>query len=528
MSNLTGESGEVTADTELYVQWFHRIEGNLMPDMLVPLGPEGLEFRIPLDERYHSAQRAGALWIDLFVPESAVKGLYRGELSGTANGEGFSFGVELRVYRSAVPNESLLIADLNNYADNISPSYPHLADNPERYRDGSYLEVEREFYRMSREHRCVFQNLNYLHSGVPVESFAPELEGSGKNIRVKSWEAFDNHFGPYLDGSAFEGSRRGPMPIEFHFTPFNLGWPAAYEKWGEKGFKTEYRRILWEYMRHFEEKGWTKTVLEIMLNHKKEYRFYPSTQDEIWYEHDEEIVDYMYDVIKDTVEHSAAKFVFRADSSNHYGNHFDSKYADIFGMWVAAMTMYSWFPESVLEMRNRGNILWIYGWYGEGMTIDLPLHSFLTQPMICFMTGATGFCLFWNAVGWGDDYLTTPFVNAGQSLFYPGTEFGGEQVLPSIRLKVLRNQMQLADLMMTADGLDIETATPLRSDLEQAVNEAFGYGSNKDWWNEKPPFLDTPPRYWDYGDEVYKRNHYEGRSPGLIGELRRKVLRILG
>jgi hypothetical protein len=143
--------------------------------------------------------------------------------------------------------------------------------------------VEREFFRLSREHRALFQNLNYLHSGKPVDIFAPELEGSGAAIRVKSWEAFDRHFGPYLDGTAFQGSRRGAFPIEFMFTPFNLGWPAAYEKFGQKGFKTEYRRILWEYARHFEEKGWTKTVNEIMFNHKKDYRFFPSTQDEIWY-----------------------------------------------------------------------------------------------------------------------------------------------------------------------------------------------------------------------------------------------------
>ena len=170
--------------------------------------------------------------------------------------------------------------------------------------------------------------------------------------------------------------------------------------------------------------------------------------------------------------HSSAKFVFRADSSNHYGDHM-VKYADMFQMWVSAMTMYAWFPERVQIAKNHGSILWIYGWYGEGMTIDLPLNAFLTQPMICFMTGATGFCSFWNAVGWGDNYKKTPFVNAGQSLFYPGFEFGAGDVLPSLRMKVLRNQMQLADLMMTTDGLDVEAFDYQRKDLEQAVKRLF-------------------------------------------------------
>ncbi len=307
---------------------------------------------------------------------------------------------------------------------------------------------------------------------------------------------------------------------------FNLGWPAALSKWGEKGFKTEYRRILWEFTRHFEEKGWTQTNMEIMFNHKKEYRFVPSTQDEIWYEHDEEILEYMADVMRDITPHSSAKFVFRADSSNHYGDHM-VKYADMFQMWVSAMTMYAWFPERVQIAKNHGSILWIYGWYGEGMTIDLPLNAFLTQPMICFMTGATGFCSFWNAVGWGDNYKKTPFVNAGQSLFYPGFEFGAGDVLPSLRMKVLRNQMQLADLMMTTDGLDVEAFDYQRKDLEQAVNDCFGYADNSAWWKEKPPFVDTPPRYWKYGDEV-TLNHYKGRSPKIIDDLRRRVYHRLG
>lgn len=518
---------QLDPDYEVFTEWFHRIGGQLLPDMLIPLGTPALPFRIPLDEQYHADQRAGALWIDLFVPESAQKGSYTGTLTATANGRAHRFTVELRVAGCMVPYESRIIADLNNYADNISPSFPRLKENRDRYRDGSYFQVERQFVTLAREHRCLFQNLNYLHSGKPVESFAPELEGSGKTLRVKSWELFDRHFGPYLDGSAFAGSRRGPIPIELMFTPFNLGWPADYSKWGDPGFKTEYRRILWEFMRHFEEKGWTKTILEIMYNHKKEYRFFPSTQDEIWYLHDEEIVDAMYDVMKDTFEHSAAKFVFRADSSSNYGIHYE-KYADVFGMWVAAMSMFSWYPESVQVMRNKGNILWIYGWYGEGMTVDLPLHAFLSQPIHCFMTGATGFCSFWNAVSWGADYLKAPFVNGGQGLFYPGEHFGAGDVLPSLRMKVLRNHMQLVDLMMTADGLDVETANPVRADLEKIVNRCYGYADNSAWWSEKPAFADTPARYWNYDDAVFRRNHYEAQSPKLVGELRRRVLDRMG
>lgn len=191
------------------------------------------------------------------------------------------------------------------------------------------------------------------------------------------------------------------------------------------------------------------------------------------------------------------------------------------------MTMFSWFPESVAEMRNRENILWIYGWYKECMPIDIPLHAFLTHPMICYMVGATGFCSFWNAVTWGDDYLTTPFMNAGQNLFYPGGDLCPDHVLPSLRLKVLRNQMQLVDLMMTTDGLEREASYTVRKELEEMVNEAFGYENNNAWWSPKPDCINTPPRYWDYSTMPIKQ-HHQGHSPKMIDDLRRKVLRRLG
>ena len=523
---LDGEK-RIEPDYEVFIEWFHQLGEQLAPDMLIPYPDPELPFRIPLDGRYHAGQRAGALWIDLFVPESAQKGRYTGKLTAKANGQQWDFTLSLRVAGCMVPYESRIIADLNNYADNISPNFPQLAGNRDRYRDGSYFAIEKQFITLAREHRCLFQNLNYLHSGKPVESFAPELSGSGKKMRVASWEQFDRHFGPYLDGSAFAGSRRGAYPIEFMFTPFNLGWPADYAKWGTPGYRTEYRRILCEYLRHFEEKGWTKTTLEIMYNHKKDYRFFPSTQDEIWYQHDEEVAEALYDIIRDTYEHSSVKMVLRADSSNNYGNHFD-KYKDMFSMWVAAMSMYAWFPESVPLLRNRGSVLWIYGWYGEGMTIDLPLHAFLTHPMICFMTGATGFCSFWNTLSWGKDYLRTPFVNGGQGFFYPGEGFAAGDVLPSLRMKVLRNQMQLVDLMMTVDGLDRETADLAKKDLQEIVNRCYGYADNSAWWAEKPDFVNTPPRYWDFEGPAFRRNHYEAQSPKIILELRRRVLNRLG
>ncbi|MDR1061753.1 MAG: DUF4091 domain-containing protein [Clostridiales bacterium] len=538
-TDLAGEGGEIAkSGYAVYAQWFHRIGGRLVPDLLLPMGAGGPEFRLPaggafmlpnggafklpMDEGYLPDQRAGAVWVDLWIDRAVPAGAYAGTIRARANGEARAFQIEVEVYGETLPDKSSVTADLNNYADSLSPHFASLSGNPARYEDGSYLKVEQGFFRMAREHRCLYHNLPYRHSGAMPKTFMPELEGEGKHIRVKSWRGFDEHFGPYLDGSAFAGCKNGGHPLEFMYLPFNLGWPANYEKWGQKGYRTEYRRVLAEFASHFEEKGWYSTVFEILLNHKKDYRFFPYTVDEIWYEHDQDVVDDYYDIVKGVFEASRARFVFRMDSSNHFGNHFDHRFSDYCKMWVAGFGMFNWFPESVPVMRAKGNILWIYG--GVLKSLEESLGSVFLWPLQAMMTGATGFTV-WNATGFGEDPLVCPADLGGTSLFYPGSYFGLEGPLPSIRLKVLRNAVQLADLVQHF------AAAPARGKLDAIINAAYGRKSNEDWFTRKPPFVDTPPRYWHFDDSMggyCLPQLYMGKPCSLAQDLAAQIYGALG
>ena len=40
-----------------------------------------------------------------------------------------------------------------------------------------------------------------------------------------------------------------------------MAWKSI---WGKKGYTMEYRRILWEFLRHCEEKGWTDVYNKIV------------------------------------------------------------------------------------------------------------------------------------------------------------------------------------------------------------------------------------------------------------------------
>lgn len=84
---------------------------------------------MPLSREYLPEQRVGAIWVDLFVDKAAKPGRYEGIVSVQADGVRKDLKILLRVHRCVTPTESLMIADLNNYADSISPEYPFLRDN---------------------------------------------------------------------------------------------------------------------------------------------------------------------------------------------------------------------------------------------------------------------------------------------------------------------------------------------------------------------------------------------------------------
>lgn len=95
-------------------------------------------------------------------------------------------------------------------------------------------------------------------------------------------------------------------------------------------------------------------------------------------------------------------------------------------------------------MNDRNNILWTYG----GLSgIDEPHTAILAWPISCVMKGTTGFTL-WNTTGFGENFMETPIDNGEQTIMYPGEKFGFDAPIASIRFKVMRNCMQIADRIM--------------------------------------------------------------------------------
>jgi hypothetical protein len=524
---LEGEDEQISSSMyNLFVQWYHQIQGEYIPDALIPWGegstsPRPFAFSLNLNEV--PDQGFGAVWVDLFIPADVKPGEYRGAVY-VKQGEAVDHHtVSLQVLNTIVPNETTITADLNSYADSISLKFAHLHERETRYRDGSYFQMEKQFFQMSHEHRSLFHSLPYQHSGQMPESFAPELEGSGKNIRVKDWSLFDEHFGPYLDGTAFKESKRGAIPLPYLYLPQNFHWPADYAKFGMKGYATEFKQILNEFYEHFTKMGWLATKFELFLNHKKRYKLFPYDGDETRFIWDEKINDIFYDLAKDVLERKdGAQFIFRTDSSWCYGLHY-KKYADIIKLWVASRSVVPWFPDSVEHLHDKGAEIWLYG---GAQKIAENLLGTAISPIMCVARGVDGFN-YWNTIDWGKQWYKNPANDGGVTLFYPGDQlFNIPGPLPSIRLKVLRNAMQVSECMEQWIRHNQETG---RQEMGELINTSLGVDRTF-WWGERPDLVDLPPYEWtnELLSDATPTAFHKGRSPEVFNQIKQKLWSKLG
>lgn len=466
----------------VYYEWFHQWDGKLIPDMLMPMNMAGRCEVSALKKQYYTSDY-DIYWVDCFLPVQHPAGTFQGVAVISCEGVKQEIPIEIVVSSGVLCNEALLHADCNNYADSVSRNTPRLRENSNRYADGSCFEEERKYFRLTHAHRAFFHYLTYTHAGYNYLSFAPKLEGAGRNIKVSDWSVYDAHFGPYFDGSAFEGTERGALPLPFAYLPFCLNWPSSYEKWGTEGFKIENRRILQDFIRHFEEKGWTETVFELFLNHKKRYRYYPCDGDETRHSHDDEMAKVQDEIFTDLLNQSDVQVVLRTDSSWSFGKHYNSDMNRIFKLWVASGFLSQFHADSYKVMREKGNILFEY----TGLpTLEQPLLKLFQWPVRCLMNGADGI-VYWNTTGFGEDYLTCPVNGGSEAFMYPSHLFGlDDGPVASLRLKFHRNTMQCIDFVKMQEG------TNLFSDMKQAVNRVLCTDDTQ-WVSPLPPEMEIDP-----------------------------------
>ncbi len=266
------------------------------------------------------------------------------------------------------------------------------------------------------------------------------------------------------------------------YLPINPEWPASFLAWGEPGYEREFVNVVSEMEQHFREKGWTSTRFEMFFNHKKRYKGFPWDGDETRFVRDYSYFKEYARLLREAVPaDSPVKFVFRADVSWTMERQFKDL-AGIINFWVCGGTELGWFDGAAKELKDRGDIVWIYG--GSPVVTE-PISHVTIDVLRPWLWDIDGF-VRWQTTQAGKDPWFQ-FEGGGEAMVYPGDRFGFEGPIPSIRLKVQRNAVQDLTLLNT-----FRSARSIES-LHSGAARRFNDTSPADWRSPRPALADKNP-----------------------------------
>ncbi|MEW5979602.1 MAG: glycoside hydrolase domain-containing protein [Acidobacteriota bacterium] len=486
-TDLLSSKERISADSHirLFKQLYLQLEGTWYPDALLPFEISGATpLELP-DSLSVPNQRVQSVWVDIYVPQDLPPDIYTGQLMvlHRNTNKQDSLKIELEVGAFTLPDELNLDVDLMNYGFlSIERGWPDLELDGERHR-----KIEREFFRMAHAHRMTFATVPYNHDGSIPKGLKPELAGVGDSIRVNDWSAWDARFGPVLSGEAFQDLPRSRQPVKHFFLPYNLMWPSDIRHWKEPFYRTEHLRISRAFRNHLIEKGWTQTKYHIYYNHKEHYNFFPWNLDEPTRDQDLDALSYLGKILNECFPKDGkldvlyrldiGHFHCQNDPTCRYPKETSARVVEMLDPWVDLWNIGSphyWANlTEVRKLRKHGNTMYFYS--GTPRVAE-PLGKAIHWGWQGFQYETDGIC-FWNATDWvdwdTDAPAADPYTNAGgryqgfSMIFYPGSKFGYDGPIPSMRLKTLRRGLQDFEYLRLIEG----TGKKTRGELIQLTNE---------------------------------------------------------
>jgi hypothetical protein len=487
---------------DVYREWFHfnTPDKHYYPDALIPIHVP-FSFQMPDPENAIHGQKVRAFWVDVWIAADTKPGVYCGRARLTDGSVRKTVPFTISVSAAQIPAQDVLDMDSNSYGDGwLQAQYPKALAGSGRAKEDEQFHLIQQYYRLFYENRGIYHVLGYGHSGYVDPGFAPELAGTGKEKHIASWDKFDRLFGPVLDGSAFNGTRRGPHPIPFMYMPINPEWPANYLWWGEPGYQTEFTNVVGEMERHFREKGWTDTRFEVFFNQKKRYKGFEWDGDEVRFPKDDAYFLIYHDLLmKALPADTPVHFILRADVSWTARQQFHvlKNAIHLFdGMSV-------WDLDELPALRERGDIVWTYG--GTPPVQDVST-AITVDPLRVWIFGLDGF-VRWLAVSPGPHPFEALSNGGSETLAYSGERFGIEGPIPSIRLKLQRNTVQDLDL------LEEEAKQGSREAIQQKVVGLFDNTKLSQWKHSPSPPPPGKPVDWTNADIGDALKPYDAQFP---------------
>ncbi len=387
---------------------------------------------------------AADTYVELRVPKSAAAGAF----TGAVHVVGSTAPLRLQVWNFTLPNRLSFLPQMNAYG------------LPGQVRD---------YYRLAHEHRTTLNQLPYGWTG-KLDEPKPVIRKDG----AWDWTAYDEAFGPLLDGSAFAGLPRAGTPVEAWYLMLNENWPMNHDAhfrggyWIEDAYDNsyweEFRHAAAEAARHFEEKGWTEPMVEFYLNNKVYFKKDDWRKCTAAWVFDEPVQTQDFWALrrfgmefwKAVEPWQKARLCYRADISRPQWQR--DLLDDCVNVEVVSGALRTWWPRVRRRAEEHGNLYYMYG------SASAPGAACWANAAWCvesWSLGADG-VVPWNTIGdmaaWQKPTET--------SVLYPTAQ----GPVPSLRLKSFLAGQQLVEYLMQFTALSGHT----RAEVMAAVRALPG------------------------------------------------------
>ncbi|MBD3173577.1 MAG: DUF4091 domain-containing protein [Armatimonadia bacterium] len=497
-SELVGDAGHIPSPS-LYRLWYVN-DGGWVPEICLPLdGP----LSIPAEDNAIPGQRNQSILMEVYVPHGTPPGDYTGTLTVSAAGEAVDVPVGLTVGSPALPDRLGFVLELNSYGD-VAHLFGVAPGSEE------YIGIERAYHRAAHEHRANWNPLPYNQAGRVIAGGAPPLEGSGDDMRVADWSAWDARYGPLLDGSAFADMPRAGVPVHGMYLPFHENWPSSMDNYTagvdhpeypgmvtehaltappiQQAFGVQYVEqfvaIAREFAEHIRRRGWDEAWLHCYLNNK--YYFKDPEQggrgsswwllDEPMHRDDWLALRFYADMFRAGTAHLTPPFISRGDISRPQ---WQPRWMDgRFDLMCVSGQLYE-HHELCMRIDEEGAEMGypVTFWhYGTANAAGRPNTEAVAWAWSAFLAGADGI-LPWNTIG-TDANFEEP---AATAILYPGARLGIDGPVASLRLKAMRRGVQDAELMRLLLAREGANRRDLRRALTPILGDALAAETARDY-----------------------------------------------
>jgi hypothetical protein len=367
-----------------------------------------------------------------------------------------SLPVDLEVWDFTLPDHLSFVPEMNAYGLPVLPG------------------EEVEWYRLAHEHRLNLNVLRYGWNGRVADGCAPAKNGS-----TWDWNAWDNRFGPLLDGTAFRDLPRSGVPVDAFYLPLNEHWPADVHQhfrggyWIEDAFDDTY----WQefsagakaFAEHARDRGWDKTWLQFYLNNKvyfKEQRGTWSSVSAPWC-FDEPVNTQDFWALRRygqefnrAARRVAPNAIVRFDISRPEWQR--DLLDGVSGIEVVSGALRPYHDRIARRQAAYGAMVTMYG-------TTAPPSDFPVQPVAwcvdAWCLGADG-VLPWQTIGTKESWANPDPL----SLFYPARSPMDPVVSPSLRVKSYRQGQQLVEYLTCYAQVTGQTRESLATAVSELLN----------------------------------------------------------